>query len=116
MWFLACECNDRYLGVLEKLVSLCSYQQVHELAFSTRDDSRASLISCASPQCGEFLTVSLLFVGRFEFLAYAPQEVTGDVKTFDTLDYGTEENPFEEGRRVTLKCFATEEMYKKEVS
>ena len=86
LWFLVCECNDRYLNVLETLVSMCSYQQVYELAFSTRDESRTTLITSATPQCAEFLTVSLLFVGRFEFLAYAPIEATPDVKTFDALD------------------------------
>ena len=116
LWFIACECNDRYLNVLETLVSMCSYQQVHELAFTTRDESRSTLISSASPQCGEFLTVSLLFVGRFEFLAYAPQEIAGDIKIYDALDYGTAEAPYEEGRRVNLKCFTKEELYKEEVS
>lgn len=115
-WFLACECNDRYLDVVEQLVSMCSYQQVHELAFMTKDGSRETLISRASPECGEFLTVSLLFVGRYEFLAFQPQEGPNDIKTYEALDYGSAESPNEEGRRVALKCFTTEEVYKEEVS
>ena len=70
-WFLACECNDRYLDVVEELISICSYQQVHTLCFMTQADSRSTLVACASPACKEFLTVSLLFVGRFEFLESA---------------------------------------------
>ena len=115
MWFLVCNCNDRYLGVLERLVSMCTYQQVHELAFMTQDGSRSTLIACASPQCGEFLTVSLLFVGRFEFLAYTPQGINGDAKTYDALDYGTADAPLDEGQSVKLKCYTTEELYRKEV-
>jgi hypothetical protein len=114
-WFLACECNDRYLDVVEQLVSMCSYQQVHELAFMTKDGSRETLISRASPECGEILTVSLLFVGRYEFLAFQPQG-PDDIKTYEVLDYGSAASPYEEGRRATLKCFTAEEVYKEEVS
>jgi hypothetical protein len=115
-WFLACECNDRYLEVVEQLVSMCSYQQVHELAFMTKDGSRETLISQASPECGEFLTLSLLYVGRYELLAFQPQEGHNDIKTYDALDYGSAESPHEDGQRVTLQCFSTEEVYKEEVS
>ena len=116
-WFLACECNDRYLDVVEELISICSYQQVHALCFMTQSDSRSTVISCASPECKEFLTVSLLFVGRFEFLesAYAAQSATDEVKSFEALDYGREDSPHEEGKRVTLYCYTREEMYNKQV-
>jgi len=122
-WFLACETNDRYRAVIEKLICLCTYQQVHELCFMTLTDSRETLISCASPECGEFLSVSLLYVGRFEFLAsaYANQggcAIQNDsaARTFEALDYGTEDCPLQERRRVTLNCYTREEMYAQEVS
>ena len=82
-----------------------------------------TLIKCASPECGEFLTVSLLYVGRFEFLAsaYANQDgcaIQNDsaARIFEALDYGTEDCPLQEGRRVTLHCYTREEMYAQEVS
>jgi hypothetical protein len=117
-WYVVCDCNDQYLGVVEEIVSMCTYQQVHELCFMTRGDTDESLVSCASPECGEFLRVSLLFVGRFELLgsSYSAPDAAKDMKTFDALDYGTEDSPFEEGRRVTLNCYAREDTYKKEVS
>ena len=117
-WFLACECNDRYLDVVEELVAICTYQQVHALCFMTQSDSRATLVSSASPECKEFLTVSLLFVGRFEFLdsAYSSEyTVSDDIKRFEALDYGQEDSPNEKGRRVTLYCYTQEEMYIKQV-
>ncbi|CAB9502043.1 expressed unknown protein [Seminavis robusta] len=115
-WFLTCDNDDRYLDVVEKLVSMCTYQQVNELAFVTDNASNETLISRTSPECGEFLTVSLLFVGRFEFLAFKPDQVWKDCKVYDALDYGSAESPNEEGRRVMLKCFTSEETYKKEIS
>ena len=117
-WFLACECNDRYLDVVEELISICSYQQVHALCFMTQSDSRSTLISCASPECKEFLTVSLLYVGRFEFLesAYKAQSSVDEVKMFEALDYGREDSPHEEGKKVTLYCYTNEEVYKSQVS
>ena len=116
-WFLACECNDRYLDVVEELISICSYQQVHTLCFMTQADSRSTLVACASPACKEFLTVSLLFVGRFEFLesAYKAQAAIDDVRVFEALDYGREDSPHEKGKKVALYCYTNERVYRSQV-
>ena len=83
----------------------------------TQADSRSTLVACASPACKEFLTVSLLFVGRFEFLesAYKAQAAIDDVRVFEALDYGREDSPHEKGKKVALYCYTNEKVYRSQV-
>ena len=114
-WYLACECKDNYLKVVEDLISMCTYQQVQELCFMSRTGTDETVVSCASPECGEFLRVSLLYVGRYELLGSETATQSPGIKMIEALDYGTADTPLEEGRRVTLNCFVREELYTEKV-
>jgi hypothetical protein len=115
-WYLACECDDHYVDVVEEVVSILSYPQVREACFMP-GGSDESLISRATPKCRNVLQRALRFVGRFEFLGNK-QSQTDDargLKVFEALDFGTKSHPIPDGRRVLLKCFAREDVYLKEV-
>jgi hypothetical protein len=116
-WFLTCECDDSYVDIVEEVVSLCSYSQIRAMCF-VKDGSEDTLLSRATPKCREVLRRSLRFAGRFEFVGsnpiYSDEEI--GLKVFDALDYGTPDDPDEDGRRVILKCFANGESFAEEVS
>lgn len=118
--FLTCECDDHYADVVEEVISICSYTQVRELCFASSgpNGSGGAVITRATPVCRLALRRALRFVGRFEFLGSAALEtdVALGLKVFEALDFGTEDEYFEDGRRVLLRCYSREKSYLEEVS
>ena len=118
--FLTCECDDHYADVVEEVISICSYPQVRELCFASSgpNGSGGAVITRATPICRLALRRALRFVGRFEFIGSAALEtdVALGLKVFEALDFGTEDDSFEDGRRVLLRCYSREKSYLDEVS
>ena len=119
-WFLACECDDYHVDLVEEIISICSYQQLRELCFMKGglNGNGGPVISRATPKCCQLLRKALRFVGRFEFLGNAAiyTDDTLGLKVFEALDFGAEEEPFKEGRRVMLQCYEREDKYRQETS
>ena len=117
--FLTCECDDHYADVVEEVISICSYSQVRELCFAKcgPNQSGGSVITRATPICRLALRKALRFVGRFEFLGSAAlhTDVSLGLKVFEALDFGTDEDELEDGRRVLLRCYSREKSYLQEV-
>lgn len=121
-WFLACECDDHYIGIVQEIISICTFQQIRALCFMKGGSSHsvATVISRATPKCQHLLTQALRFVGRFEFVGNAAlySDPSIGLKEFDALDFGGSKiapDPQEEGRRVLLKCYSMKEPFLKEV-
>lgn len=115
-WYLTCDCDDHYVDVVEEVVSLCSHGQVRAMCF-VKNDAEDTLLSRATPKSRNVLQRALRFVGRYEFVGssalYSDDKM--GLKVFDSLDYGEEGLGLTEGRKVLLKCFATEEGFMEEV-
>jgi hypothetical protein len=119
-WFLACECDDYHVDLVEEIISICSYQQLRELCFMKGGPNRSCgpVISRATPQNRQVLRKALRFVGRFEFLgnsAAYTDEALG-LKVFEALDFGTDSEGDGESRRVILQCYTSEDSYRQESS
>lgn len=117
--YLTCECDDHYTDVVEEVISICSYPQVRELCFAKcgPNANGGSVIMRATPRCRLALRKALRFVGRFEFLGTAAlhSDVSLGLKVFEALDFGTDDDDFEDGRRVLLRCYSREKSYLQEV-
>lgn len=116
-WYIACECDDCYSDVVDKVVSLCSYEQVKALSFWT-NSSTNSLIVCATPKSRTILFGVLRFAGRYEFTENTPdyEDNAVGLEEYHVLDYGPPDDPLLEGRRVVLRCFTSESSFRNEVS
>jgi hypothetical protein len=121
-WFLACECDDHYVYIVEEVVSICTFQQVRALCFMKGGSSQhmGTVISRATPKCRQVLTQALRFVGRFEFVGNEALSTDPSIglKEFDALDFGgsSMNKHHEEGRRVLLKCYSMQEPFLQQVS
>ena len=118
-WFLACECDDQFVHIVQQIVLLCSFQQVRQLCFATCGPSttKDSLISRSTPKCKQVLKHALRFLGRFEFLSDSPlqEDSSLGIQVFDALDFAnTEQN--DEGRRVILKFYSMADSFFRAVS
>eukprot|EP00957_Ditylum_brightwellii_P091004 6929076-Ditylum_brightwellii.AAC.1 len=85
---------------------------------SSPSRSGGSVISRATPKCKVALRKALRFVGQYEFVgsvAIQSDSSTG-LKVFEALDFGTDDEPYEDGRRVLLRCYGREEPYLKEAN
>ena len=119
-WFLACECDDYHVDLVEEIISICSYQQLRELCFMKGGPNRSGgpVISRATPKSRQALRKALRFVGRFEFLgnsAAYTDEALG-LKVFEALDFGTDTDGEDDSRRVMLQCYESENFYRQESS
>ena len=118
-WFLACECDDHYVDLVQQILMICTFHQVRALCFAQRGSSqqKETVISRATPKCKVVLSHALRFLGRFEFLGDSPLEVdtSAGIKVFDAMDFADAEG-VEEGRRVVLKCYSFMESFAKAVS
>lgn len=119
-WFLACECDDHYVDIVQELVSMCSFQQVRLLCLleGGSNQNKGTVISRATPKCREVLSQAIRFMGRFEFVGNTPLYSDPDIglKAFDGLDFGGAKKSDDEGRRVVLKCYSMKEAYLNKVS
>ena len=43
-WYIACECEDRYSGVVEEVLRVCSYPEIRKLCFAERKGLDQTLI------------------------------------------------------------------------
>jgi ankyrin repeat protein len=117
-WYLACECDDHYVDIVKQVLSMCTFLQIRELCFMKRGfkHSGTPVISLATPGCRHVLTWALRFLGRFEFLGNSPlmSDPSIGLQEFDALDFGervSTKRPNDEGKRVLLKCFSSEEYF-----
>jgi hypothetical protein len=117
-WFLVCECDDQYVDIVQQIVMICTFQQVQQLCFAKRGSRKRkqSVLSRATPKCKQVLQHALRFLGRFDIVGDGPLECdeAAGVTVFEALDYMDSEN--DDGRRVILKCYATEESFSQAVS
>jgi len=114
-WFLACECDDHYVDVVQQIVMICTTQQV-QLLCSMKGGSKnqqQSVLSRATPKCKQVLQYAQRFMGRFEIIGDGPLECdeSDGVTVFEALDYMDSENDDSDGRRVILKCYANDEAF-----
>lgn len=104
--FLICECDDQYVGVVEEVLSLCSYEQTRALCFYN------DVIGKATPQCRDVLEYFTLFLGRFELVGSDAPNIshTDGYQLFAAIDFGEDD-----GRRVILKYYYDSELFRHEV-
>ena len=112
-----CESDDHFVGVVEEVISMCSYAQIRELCFMEGHRGE-TLIARATPKCRAALQKGIRFLGRFEFVGQSAllSDPSRGIKLFDAIDYGPTKSPFDIGRRVILKCYADEKTFLEEVS
>jgi ankyrin repeat protein len=118
-WYLACECDDHYVDIVEQIVSICTFQQVRELCFMKGGSRqhKGTVISRATPECHDVLTQALRFLGRYEFVGNSAlfSDPAIGLEEFDALDFGGTP-AYEEGRRVVLKCYSMQESFLKQTA
>ena len=108
-WFLTCECDDAHVNVVKEILAIGSYQQTRELCF-VKSKNGSSVISRATPKCKLEMRKVLRFGGQYEFTsskAVRSNSVQG-LEVFKALDFGSDENPIDDGRKVFLKCYQKE--------
>jgi hypothetical protein len=116
--YLNCDCDDNYVGIVIELLELCDdYHQKRTLCFMKNKQGK-SLMSRATPKCKHELRKSLRFDARYEFIGGAKTErILGeDVKVFDALDFGTDEDLRKEGRRVSIRYYGSKDAFTRAVS
>ena len=86
--------------------------------FSEELEKGGSVIKGASPGCKLELRKALRFAGRYEFTgnSVVRAESVEGIKVFEVLDFGSDEEPVEDGRIVYLKYYAQEGTYVRDVS
>jgi Protein kinase domain len=116
LWYLACDTDDHYADVVEEIVSICSFAQVREMCFMSGPGGEP-LITRATKRCMAIMQKSLRFLSRFEFISTSPiySDQSLGIKMFDALDFGTDLQPFDEGRPIILKCYSDEEVFAQEI-
>lgn len=116
-WYVACECDDYYVDIVEEVVTLCSFAQVRALCL-LKDEASDVLLGRATPKSKSTLARALRFLGRYEFVDSDPiyTDACCGVKAFNALDFGTQEDPAPDNKRVVLKCFSREDSFVHEVS
>eukprot|EP00814_Leptocylindrus_danicus_P015920 CAMPEP_0116043830 /NCGR_PEP_ID=MMETSP0321-20121206/26644_1 /TAXON_ID=163516 /ORGANISM="Leptocylindrus danicus var. danicus, Strain B650" /LENGTH=645 /DNA_ID=CAMNT_0003524823 /DNA_START=138 /DNA_END=2072 /DNA_ORIENTATION=+ len=111
--YIACDCDDEHVGIVQEVLSMCSYHQTRELCFirGGGTSSGGSVISRATPKVKDRLRRALRFVGRYEFIGgdalYTDQSL--GIKVFEAMDFGTGENPLVNPQRVILRCYSDQE-------
>ena len=119
-WFLLCESNDEYVDIVTEILALCSHPQKMALCLTIAGSSNGNeeaAVACATPLCKSALRESLRFLGRFEFDDSGYQNnfaYSGKVQYFDAIDYGPVNNPSTAGKKVSLICYGSNEVYLKE--
>jgi len=130
-WYLTCDCDDAYVDIVKEMMAICTYPQKRKLCLlnegsitrmrnrkSKRGDSSdgggTSLIKRASPRCKLELRKALRFAGRYEFTGNSvssSSSVEEESKVFEVLDFGSANEPIEDGRIAHLKYYAQAETY-----
>jgi ankyrin repeat protein len=116
-WFLLCDSNDKYVDIVTEILSLCSHPQKMALCLTMAgSNDEETAVACATPQCKAALRKSLRFLGRFEFNGDQNSNFASSpsVQKFDAIDYGPDNNPSRVGKKVSLICYGSNEVYLKE--
>ena len=113
--YLTCECDDHYVGIVEEVVSLCSFAQVRTLCF-LKVSATDVLLSRATPKCKNLLSRALRFMGRFEFVESSPTYSDEEVEVYNAMDYGTSLDPIVNGRKVLLQSFHSKSAFLRETA
>jgi hypothetical protein len=114
-WYLVCECDDYYAKIVQEVVSLCTFPQIRSLCLLQNGVGDVLLVR-ATPKCRSVLDTALRIVGRYEFVESSPIYTDRGVAAFNALDFGSQFDPIPDGKRVTLKCFTSEELFLENVS
>jgi ankyrin repeat protein len=115
-WYLNCDCDDEYADIVDEILELCEYEQKRALCF-IKNKASESLISRATPKCRKILRKSLRFAGRYEFVGSADKTgVPNNIKVFEAIDFGTEEDYEDDGRKIILMHYEDREHYIRDVS
>lgn len=115
-WFIACDTDDHYIEIVDEVVSMCSVEQIRELAYM-KNPAGDTLVSMAAPECKEILQSSLRYIGRFEVKEVAiADSLASGITVFEAVDYGYTEDGLEDGIDVYLKFFSDKATYETEVS
>jgi ankyrin repeat protein len=116
--YLNCDCDDNYVHIIKELLDLCDdYRQKRTLCF-LKDKQGKSIMSRATPKCKRELRKTLRFDGRYEFIggAKAMKILGEEVKVFEALDFGSDEEPRDEGRKVSIKYYWNKDAFTRAVS
>ena len=117
-WFLVCESDDRYVDIVAEILSMCSHPQKTALCLirGAHTGTNKSAISCATSRCKMALMGSLRFLGRFEFTGddQTIDMTSKSAKQFRAIDFGAPEKPFDDGRKVMIRCYVNDVEYIKE--
>lgn len=125
-WYLLCESNDEYVGVVQNILSMCSRPQKVALCLARQivqaddiDRSSKTVISCATPLCELELRKRCLFWNRFEIIGDSSTMNHAFMHKFDAVDHGgtCDDSPrvWNGGKRVSLSCYCDTKSYKKDV-
>jgi hypothetical protein len=116
LWYLACECDDFHIDVVEEIISLCTHSQARALSL-LKGASGEALVKRATPGCRSVLQSALRLAGRFEFtdseVVFA-DDVRG-LNVFKALDFADHLDSDGEGKRVLLKNFRKRNAFEEEV-
>lgn len=118
-WFLACECDDHYVDIVQQIVMICTFEQIQELCSMKKGTGQKqdNILARATPKSKLVLSHASRFLGRFELLQNSPVDTDSSIglNVFNAVDHAyAEEN--EEGRRVILRCYANIQMFTQAVS
>jgi len=109
-WYLNCDCDDNYVHVVCEILGICDdYKQKRALCF-LKDKQGNSIMTRATPKCKHELRKTLRFHGRYEFLGKLPSS-NNEVKEFDALDFGPENELRDEGRPVIVKYYEDDHVF-----
>jgi ankyrin repeat protein len=115
-WYINCDCDDKYAEIVDEILELCEYEQKRALCF-IKNKASESLISRATPECRKRLRKSLRFAGRYEFVGSADKTgVPKNIKVFEAIDFGAEENYGDDGRKIILMYYEDRDHYIRDVS
>ncbi len=128
-WYLVCESNDEYVGVVHDILSLCSRPQKVALCLAKKvvqnDNTdcgsrhNRTVVSSATPRCGLELRKHCLFWNRFEIVDETTEINHAFMHKFDAIDHGGTQydDPIvpDEGKRVSLYCYTDAKSYIKDV-
>lgn len=113
-WYLNCDCDDNYVHVVCEILGICDdYKQKRALCF-LKDRQGNNIMTRATPKCKKELRKTLRFRGRYEFLGKRPSD--NEVKEFDALDFGPENDPRDDGRPVIVKYYEDNNVFDRIVS
>lgn len=91
-WFIACQCNEKYLDIIEEILERTTHAQILALARSMKSsDEQVRVIDVASERLRSLFSSMLRFHGRYELLPEEPMTFDGydgDIEEYHACDHG----------------------------